>query len=102
MSELSELPELIWVKLESGEVRQCFSKYYEPSWGPIVTGPEAAVEPRKRLAPEEPPKPVIPEELAALSAVELRALPEFKKIPSNKGFRTKEDLIAAILEARKV
>ena len=62
-----------------------------------VSGPEAEPEARKQLPPD-PPKAA--PELAEMSFQELKALPEYKEFPTNRNWRTKDDLIQAILEVR--
>lgn len=100
MEEIKLAPGTCWGRVKgTKEYRILATTGFDESIYDHVDGPEAEPEVRKQLPPEvkaEIPSP----ELASMSFQELKALPEYKSLPANKNWRSKDDLIQAILEVR--
>ena len=99
MAEIKLAPGTCWARIKgTNEYRILFDDAFDPEVFEKVDGPESTPEVRKQLPPEAPPKAM--PELAEMSFQELKALSEYKQLPPNKNWRTKDDLLQAILEIR--
>jgi hypothetical protein len=99
MAEIKLSPGTCWGRAKgTKEYRILLEATFDTSIYEKVSGPEPEPEARKQLPAEV--KLETPAELAEKSFQELKALPEFKQFPASKNWRSKEELIQAIMEAR--
>ena len=101
MAEIKQLaPGTLWARAKgTQEYRILFAEAFDPEIYEKVDGPGAEPEVRKQLPPE-PKVEIATSDLAEKSFQELKALPEFKELPVSKNWRSKDELIQAILEVR--